>query len=275
MKFKLFAIVILLVALLMIVGSASADQPGKNEDPFGGLADLGIANDGVGVSGRFGLCPWGCPINGGFPSKLSGDGTSPRKAIYIAGIWSGLNWDPIELKNCSTVTIPAGNARWFKLETWSDRRVDIWVDDEANGAKGPSGSAQFGAADRYMEGTDPSSIWNANALDTSQSPNFLEGFVMAVYDPDNLKPNYAFMPPNAGILTFDADEKGFIKRGPDNVSLKEVTGAGIHGYGSYNPNRANHLLFYEGRFNGWVFVRVSNQMIWDGAATVCSQRIRD
>jgi hypothetical protein len=263
--------------MFLLALPAAADQPGTNEDPFGGLPITGAVPDAGGRAGivaKFGLCPWGCPLPGGFPSKNSGDGASPRKAIYIGGIWAGISWDPVELRNCATVKIPAGSARWFKLDTWKDRRVRIWLDDEESSATQASGSAVFGAADMYMWGTAPGDAWQKNALDGSQVENFLEGFVMAVYDPDNLRPNFAFAPPNAAILTLNADERGFLQRGPDNLSLKEITGAGIHGYGSYNPGMPNHLLWYEGQFDGWVYVRVSNQMIWDGVASVCSQRVR-
>jgi hypothetical protein len=151
---------------------------------------------------------------------------------------------------------PAGNARWFKLEAYGDRRTQIWLDDELDGATAPSGSAVFGAADHYMYGTAPGDGWQMNALSNSapQSPNFLEGFVMAVYDPDNLKPMWSFVPPNAAILSVNTDAHGLLLSGPDNISVAGATGAGIEGYGGYNPNIPNHLLWYEGRFSGWVFV---------------------
>lgn len=126
-----------------------------------------------------------------------------------------------------------------------------------------------------MLGTAPGDGWQMNALRGSvpQAPNFLEGFVMAIYDPDNLKPMWWFQPPNAALLSVNTDERGLLVPGPDNISVADATGAGIDGYGNYNPNVTNHLLWYEGRFRGWVFVMVYNQMIWDGSASVCSQRI--
>ena len=293
MKFlRAIILFLLLIALFVVAIPVSADAPGTNEDPFGGYPITGTIPNGVGIVAKFGLSPSGYALPGGIPSFRSGDGTTPRKAINISGLWAGASLsfpgllasespEPVtlypqqELPNCATLKIPAGNARWFKLESYGDRRTQIWLDDELGGATKPSGSAVFGASDQYMLGTAPGDGWQMNALRDSvpQTPNFLEGFVMAVYDPDNLKPMWAFKPPNAAILSVNTDERGLLLSGPDNISIADATGAGIHGYGCYNRNVTNHLLWYEGRFSGWVFVMVYNQMIWDGTASVCSQRV--
>ncbi|MBM3130487.1 MAG: hypothetical protein FJ009_17900 [Chloroflexi bacterium] len=293
MKFlKAIALFIFLVALCRVAIPASADAPGANEDPFGGLPITGTIPDGVGVVARFGLSPLGYALPGGVPSFKSGDGATPRRAINISGAWGRQNPAPmgpllasespesftvtiIELPNCATLKIPAGKARWFKLETYRDRRVQIWLDDERDGATTASGFSVFGAADRYMFGTAPGDGWQMNALRDggSQTANFLEGFVLAVYDPDNLKPLWAFRPPNAAILSVNTDARGLLLPGPDGITIAEATGAGIHGYANHNRNVPQHLLWYEGRFHGWVFVMVYNQMIWDSTASVCSQRV--
>jgi hypothetical protein len=273
--------VLFLVGLIVIAMPVFADAPGSNEDPFGGYPITGTIPDGVGIVAKFGLSPFGYALPGGIPSFKSGDGTTPRRAINISGMWSGESPDPLagapplELPNCATLKIPAGKARWFKLESYRDRRTQIWLDDELDNATRASGRSTFGAADQYMYGTAPGDGWQMNVLPDSapQTDNFLEGFVMAVYDPDNLKPMWAFQAPNAAILTVNTDERGLLLSGPDNISITDATGAGIHGYGSYNPNVTGHLLWYEGNFRGWVFVMVYNQMIWDGTASVCSQRI--
>jgi hypothetical protein len=232
--------------------------------------------DGVGIVAKFGLSPFGYALPGGVPSRLSGDGTTPRRAIYIGGIWSGNGWDPIELSNCATVKIPAGKARWFKLDSWDDRRTRVWLDDELDSATKPSGSSVWGAADAYMFGTAPGDAWQVNAFsDGSQTANFLEGFVMAIYGPDSLKPMWAFPAPNAALLSVNVDGKGLLLPGPDGVSVKDATGAGVIGFANHNPAQAGHLLWAEGRFDGWAFLLVYNQMIWDGTASVCSQRVRD
>ncbi len=265
---------LLLIATLAVAMPAFADQPGANEDPFGGFPILGTDPGGIGIVAKFGLSPWGTPFPGGLPSRKSGDGTSPRRAIYIGGIWGeSAGENPPELPNCVTLKIPAGNYRWFKLDTWSDRRVRIWVDDELDGATKASGWSVWGAADQYMLGTAPGDAWQRNTLDRSQVENFLNGFVMAVYDPDNLNPMWAFNPPNAAILSVNTNSRGELLSGPDNVSVKDATGAGIHGYGSFNPSEPSHLLWYEGHFNGWLFISVYNQMIWEGWESVCSQRV--
>jgi hypothetical protein len=293
MKFhKALGALCLFITLFVVAIPVSADPPGTNEDPFGGYPLTVTIPGAVGAVARFGPSPYGYASPGGNPSFKSGDGTTPRRAINISGQWGELypqsmgailaSESPdsftttiVELPNCATLTIPAGRGRWFKLEAYGDRRAQIWLDDELNGATQPSGSAVFGAADQYMYGTAPGDGWQMNALHNSapQTPNFLEGFVMAVYDPDNLKPLWAFAPPNAAILSVNTDARGLLLPGPDNISIAEATGAGIHGYGSHNRNVTNHLLWYEGRFRGWVFVMVYNQMVWDGVASVCSQRI--
>jgi hypothetical protein len=266
----------LIVASVAVFASpAIADQPGTNEDPFGGYPILGIDPGGMGIVARFGLSPWGTPLPGGLASRNSGDGTSPRRAIYIGGIWGqSIGDSPVELANCATLKIPPGNFRWFKLDTWRDRRLRIWLDDELNGATQATGSSVFGAADQYMLGTAPGDAWQTNVLDKSQqTENFINGFVMAVYDPDNLRPMWSFNPPNAAILSVNTDGRGKLLTGPDNVSVKDATGAGIEGYASHNPGEPLHLLWYEGQFEGWVFVSVYNQMIWEDTASVCSQRL--
>ncbi|MCX7839745.1 MAG: hypothetical protein N2559_09890 [Anaerolineae bacterium] len=280
MKARHVVLFVFLVIWCLVPLSVSADAPGRNEDPFGGYPITGIVHDAVGAAARFGLSPFGYAWPGGVPSFKSGDGTTPRRAINISGLWAERSPDPeagyqIELPNCATLAIPAGKARWFKLETYGDRRTQIWLDDEPNGATTATGYARFGAADRYMLGTAPGSAWQMNAFPGSapQTPNFLEGFVMAIYGPESLGPMWAFSPPNAAILSVNTDERGLLLAGPDNVTVEQATGGGIVGFASHNPNIPQHLLWYEGRFHGWVFVLVYNQMIWDGFVSVCSQRV--
>ncbi len=266
MRFKFFILALSLVGLLLAAMPVVADQPGGAQDPFGGAPVVG----GVGVvDGELTIKTTLVP--GGNPSRASGDGTSPRKAINISGGW-GPGDPPAELSNCGTLRIPAGNARWFKLETFENRRVRIWLDDELDNATKPSGSAVFGAANVYMWGTAAGDAWQTNAYQT-EFGGFKDGFVMAIFDPDNLQPNFAYAAPNAAILTFDTDAKGLLQNNRDNLSLEEITGAGIHGYGAHNPHQPSHLLWYEGRHTGWVYVMVYNQMIWDGTASVCSVRV--
>lgn len=281
-----------LSAFFVFALPVSADQPGSNEDPCGGYPITGTIPGGTGIVAKFGLSPYGSVLPGGIPSFKSGDGTTPRRAINISGMWGGLYPQAmgpilagdspesftvpiIELPNCATLKIPAGNARWFKLEAYANRRTQIWLDDELDNATKPSGAAVFGAAHQYLLGTAPGDGWQAKVLRQAvpQTPNFLEGFVMAVFDPDNLKPMWTFPPPNAAILSVNTDARGLLLSGPDNISVADATGAGIHGYGSHNRNIPHHLLWYEGRFRGWVFVMIYNQMIWGGTASVCSQRV--
>lgn len=302
---------------------------GTNEDPFGGFpigTNVTQQADRTGVTALFGLAPWATVIPGGVPSDKSGDGTSARKAIYIGGAWAngaftaygqgnpsggGGGWspftraaneNPMEIPSCATIKIPAGTSRWFKTDSWvraqggQNLKLQVWLDDELNTATAPSGSATWGAADNYMWGANNESPWVQNGWDiypwaqgyASGNP-IVEGFVFAIYDPDNMKPNYAFTPPNATLYTLAYSAAGSPRRscqgsvGCDNGRGISGTGvvyasgqpgafSNIHGYGEFNPNVPNHLLWWEGVMDGWVHVRVYNQMIWDGVATVCSYR---
>jgi hypothetical protein len=282
----------------------------------------------TGVVAKFGLEPYGHDqiLPGGIPSSMSGDGSTPRKAIYIGGAWAdaSLNpvgnfcWDtnagnlnpifqcrrpnetPYELPACATVKVSAGGSKWFKLDTWwkdsSGRKLatQIWLDDELDGATQPSGSAVFGAANKYFWGTAPADgwsqniYWGANAMD----PNEINGYFMIVYDPDALQPNFAYPAPNAALLTLGGT--GGTSRtctsavyagqpcvkaasgGPSvntGVSLGGLLGVQTKIQGAtFNRNQPSHLLWTEGGYDGWVYVRVYNQMIWDGTVSVCSYR---
>jgi hypothetical protein len=298
--------------------------------PYAGI----VAKFGPSPFGPYALNPVGNILPGGIPSSMSGDGSGPRKAIYIGGAWAdsavnpascygvpatyanvecrGRNENPYEIPACATVKIPAGTTKWFKLDTWTKDNADnklrtqIWLDDELDGATKPSGSAVFGAANKYMLGTSNWDDWSATAFYGANPQNELEvnGFWMQVYDPDVLQPNYAFPAPNAWIFTLDVSGAGSLRRsctaaayagqpcvpaskgGPSSnagVSIGVTgyynflpdgtwVGSGVKGYGVFNKFQPSHLLWYEGSWDGWVFLRVGNQMLWDGTATVCSYR---
>lgn len=245
-------------------------SPGTNEDPFGGLAKTSRKFSDTGI------------LPGGLPSNASGDGTSPRKAINISGTWKeGKVPTEAEMPTCVLIKSPAGTSRWFKAATWRDRQLIVWLDDELNDATRPSGSAVFGAADNYMSGTASGGFWQKNAyFDGANSVTgyrvatgpSMEGYVMAIYDPDSLGPNREFDPPNAAILTLNTSGSGGLLRSKGNVSLSGIVGTVPHGFGQYNYGEPKHLLWYDGRFDGWAFIRVVNQMVWDGVITVCSYR---
>lgn len=271
-------------------GTAYVVTAGTNEDPFGGLPRPGSGGvpGAVGIAGKYG---WSSTVAlpGGVPSERSGDGTSPRKAINISGAWdparSYTGEVPFEVPTCVTIKSPAGTSRWFKAATWRNRQLMAWIDDELNDATKPSGAAVFGAADAYMWGTAPGDAWETNAFNSPSwdigqtgynrlTGPFLAGYVMAIYDPNALQPNYLHNPPNAFILTLNTSATGSIRRsGPygNGVSLGSV-GGGPHGYGQFNFGEPQHLVWYDGRFDGWAFIRVYNQMIWDGVITVCTYR---
>jgi len=354
-------------------------------DPFGGNPKLGIevkyepdGKGGVaaklanasfpytGIVAKFGPSPFAnqAILNGGIPSSMSGDGSAPRKAIYIGGAWAdnavnpkagpGGSWmgtvnldtragneNPRELPACATVKIPAGNSKWFKFDTWKKEpsgqvsgtsadtfakvNTQIWVDDELDGATKPSGSAVFGAANKYNWGTADDDAWTTlfSGVKQPQTRESVNGFFMAVYGPDVLAPNFAFAAPNAWLFTLNVGSTGGLSRSctaaafagqpcvsaasggnsapagvsasnphtnvsselfvpvidintglPTNASLAAAGTAAnaVSVYGTFNPSQPSHLLWVEGTWDGWMFARVINQMIWDGTVTVCSYR---
>jgi hypothetical protein len=243
--------ILLIILIALAVNTTSAATVGTNEDPFGGLPIRETE--------------FGAILPGGVPSALSGDGSTPRKAIYIAD-------------DCATLRFQAGKARWFKLDAWGDKQQQIWLDDELEKAIVPSGSAVWGAAHNYMIGTAPGDGWRANAYPNADAgnENLRHGYVMAVYDPDALRPLNVFSPTpyngNAAILAVNTDARGFLLNGPTNLSIADAAGARIHGYGAFNRAQPSHLLWHSATYSGWVFVQVYNQMIWDDTASVCAAR---
>ncbi|MBI5300779.1 MAG: hypothetical protein HY868_01480 [Chloroflexi bacterium] len=304
---KVLVPVLVVVAMLLVVLPAGAQGPtiqttdgskakaifvrtaGTNEDPFGGLPIQ--TSTGFGSATKYGVGGPGIFLrNGGVPSVNSGDGTSPRKSVYVGGAWAAgsypENEGPQELPTCATVKLPAGSSRWFKLDAWKNKKQQIWVDDELNTATAPSGKSVFGAGDNYMWGLNWESRWAANsffdapwALGTKG--HMADGFVMAVYDQDAMFPNYAYAPPNAALYTVNVSGSGGLRRAGQQVPGAADNGRGIsvgalhvavHSYGAANWAQPEHMLWHEGIYDGWVHARVYNQMIWDGVVSVCTYR---
>jgi hypothetical protein len=258
MKKLVFALV-LVAALLVIALPAAAQGPrpvfvravGTNEDPFGGLPlfDTQKAND---FSAKF-LDPslGSNAVQGGIPSDKSGDGTSPRKAVYIGGAWAAqtpakgfgisAGEHPQEIPSCVTMKVPAGQNRWFKYDSWAWAPAanaiqgypiftQTWLDDELDGATKPSGSAVFGASSQYAYGIQAWDGWSskldANGDNTGYGRDqagtngnwngmagpHSEGFVMFVYGTNILQPNYQYAAPNAFLFTVGVGSSGSLNR---------------------------------------------------------------
>lgn len=167
---------------------------------------------------------------GGPPSSSSGDGITTQGAIYIG-------------EGCTpAVSFPAGSSRWFKVETGEDYKLQIWLDD----------SPLWGAALNYFENSP-------HPATSDQSPNKINGYWLRVYAPDALNTNYFWGDEEhrMDLLTTDDGIR------PDGSEVPWV------GMANFNKFVANHLLWYEARFNGWVYLRVQNQMQWNDNAVVC------
>lgn len=261
---------------------------GTNVDPFGGHPILSSTGS-LGSASKFGLGgPFSNIMPGGKPSDKSGDGLYPRQSIYVAGAWdtvtkvdTAVGAKPKELPACVTLMIPAGSSRWFKADTWKNKKQQWWLDDELAGTKSPTGSSVFGGpADAYMWGTQSGSPWQKNIQGAVQYPvgNFLEGFAMAIYDPDAMRPNYAYVAPNAALYTGGPKNERSAQGVPlanagRGLNLTSIVGFNpLEAWAQWNKNQPSHLLWYEGRYNGWVHARVYNQMIWDETVSVCTYR---
>jgi hypothetical protein len=344
MKKLVFALVVV-AALLVVAMPVAAQGPrpvfvravGTNEDPFGGLPIGGTQYPGsskYNVGGITGLGQLNngtgdVAVSGGVPSDKSGDGTAIRKAIYIGGAWAnqaqnvkgfGLSAGetPMEIPSCVTVKIPAGQGRWFKMDTWKEAAsagssvpkeplfLQVWVDDELDGATKPSGSAVWGAASQYAFGVQAWDGWSKNLDAAGDNTSYggaragagnwngisgphAEGFLMTMYSPNMLQPNFAYPAPNAWLYTVNSSSTGLSRSGPvpppegvapsfecqmNNNSAGALMSKcnTIIGYGQYNPSQPSHLLWYETRSDGWWHALVTNRMIWDGTASVCSYR---
>ena len=303
-------------------------------DPTGIVAKYGLSPWRYDpYSSSFGTFVAGEIQPGGIQSRMSGNGGNPFKAIYIGGAWVDASdnlwcssiWDPntnvplirqcrnqsigenpLEVPGCATVMIPAGNSKWFKFDTWkkdnAGRRLqtEVWIDDELDSATKPSGSAVFGAANKYYWGTAPMDGWSGNALLGTNPMNSVEinGFFGMIFSPDVLKPNYAFAPPNASLLTVEYSGTGSARRsctaaayagqpcvpaskgGPSTSGGLSLSGlrAFLTGWADYfdfmefNKSQPSHLMWYSTNGDGWYFLRVWNQMIWEGTVSVCSYR---
>ena len=185
---------------------------------------------------------------GGPPSKTSGNGSTTWGAIYIGdnGCWTG--------------KLAAGSAMWFKADSWAGKKFQVWLDEELAGATKPSGSSVWGAANAYFWGTVPGDQWQPNSIaNNPMDANMLEGYALKLYDPDNLQPNFYWPTPNMGLLTTKSGS------GP-GFSASHTSWA------NFNPDQPSHLLWNENKWVGWVYMKVYNQMIWDGTFSICTYR---
>ncbi len=171
---------------------------------------------------------------GGPPSATSGNGLTTWGAIYVGD-------------QCSpSIRFAAGSALWFKADTSKDYNMQVWLDD----------NPQWGAAFKYFEN-------NPDPKTSDQTANLLHGFWLRVYAPDSLFPNY-FFDDQAHRMDLLTTQSGIR---PDTTEVNWV------GMANNNKFVTDHLLWYEGHFDGWMYLQVFNKMMWDNNAVVCTHRI--
>lgn len=251
MKYMKFIIPLAIVAVMLMVA-----LPAAADDPFGGP-----------------------------PSRTSGNGTSTWAAIYIKGTCT------------ARATLPAGASRWHKFDATKEFDQELYIDDVP----------KFGAAFNYFDGVDPkygnSDGGNGNDIrlgirqypptwqtkEQAQSDYwgnsgraFDHGLAGRVYDPDNIiQMNYFWPTPNNKLLTTRTGSQarvGDTEGGYNGYNRGGLTIAVTHGWLRHYPIKMadgqTHLLSGRYHFDGWVYLRAYNAMIWDNDYTACDNEVR-
>ncbi len=152
-------------------------------------------------------------------------------------------WGAIYINDCTpAITFAPNSALWFKVDAWRYHKLQIALAD-----------IPHDSASKFFEGTT-----------SDQSPNLVNGFWLKVYPPETLGPNYAYRDQKhrADLLTTSNGIR------PDGSELHFV------GMANHNPFMPDYLLWYEGVFDGWVYLRVENKMPWNALALICINRER-
>jgi hypothetical protein len=275
------------VLLLLIALPAAAD------DPFGGPPSKTSGN---------GTSTWAAIYAGG-TWDYKGNEYPDNTFSILTGNVSTREYNKYVTNWTAKVTIPAFSSRWFKFDTVRSRDVEVYLDDvpkwgaayryfdnagcvdnkrsATSGA--PLGASGYGSCDQSDNlqriGVDTGGL---NKGAGSESSIWRNGFLARIYGPSAINQMDYFWPtPNNALLTTRdgsrprvADSQGgyggFNRGGASLISALLISPGGNYIYlDSANADTLKwgdgntHLLAGKFHLDGWVYVRVSNVMIWD------------
>lgn len=249
---------------------------------------------------------------GGPPSRTSGNGATTWAAIYLSGYTGGVR-DAMGYQaapGCSTTPFAAGSSKWFKFDTHKSYDAEIYVDDEP---KYGAALDYFGFGGQFHTGEPSKTLGNDNdpraggqqpipfrvgwKPDGTQEPGNIQGFGATVYGSNNLQPDFYWPTPNNMLLTTrdgsrarvsdtEGSYGGFNRGGFSTATFRgqgssswdaayaASTNTRLRHYAIKMADGNTHLLSGNTRDDGWVYIRVSNSMIWDNSAKVCVNLLR-
>jgi hypothetical protein len=242
---------------------------------------------------------------GGPPSRTSGNGATTWAAVYLTGYNSGVNSNGYYTPSCNKSTFAAGSSKWFKYDTHKSYDVQVYVDDDpkfgaaldyfgfgASAYTGEPGKTLGNDDDPLAGGQAPTPFSVGWKPDGTQEPANLQGFSGLIYGSWYLRQmDYYWPTPNNLLLTTRAGSRarvsdtegsyGGYNRGGASVNTIKVTGnpntpdqTSLRHYNIKMADGQTHLLSAQTRDDGWNYVRVGNNMIWDNDANVCVTFIR-
>jgi hypothetical protein len=276
-----------LAPLAFVASMLTLALPAAADDPFGGPP---------GKASGDGLTTWGAIYIGGtLDNKCDGRYKNPDTFSSQTGVVASKesdcylnNWSP-------TLTIPAMSSRWFKFDTVKSRDVEVYVDDVP----------RWGAAYNYFSptcnranrdcvdnleriGIDTSeigkqSIAMQNVQSNPQDRHMVgNGFAARVYGTDSINQNDYFWPtPNNALLT---TRNGWRPSVGDTQGNWGGYNQGAIDIGSMGPgiwldpggtakwgDGNTHLLVGKYHLDGWVYIQVINNMIWDNGMQISTR----
>lgn len=294
MKYMKYIVPLAAVILLLMIA-----MPAVADDPFGGPPSKTSGN---------GTSTWAAIYVGGTwdnqrdansfyknPNTFSLD---PNSKFGATGNLSSAEYDKYVTNWSAKITIPGGAAsRWFKFDTVKSRDVEVYVDDVPKwgaayryfGTIGcrSSGAGDCDKADNLLRlGIDTDEIGKAWLATQGRydiainSANDTSGIWGRLYPPEYIsRPSYFWPTPNNALLTTRAGTGIRIgdTRGAGGFNRGGRSIANEQGYGYVNLDECDqtkrgdgntHLNCGKYNWDGWVYLRVFNYMIWDNDVQV-------
>jgi len=238
---------------------------------------------------------------GGPPSRTSGNGATTWAAVYVSGYASTLvNSSGYYTPACNKSTFAAGSSKWFKFDSHKTYDNEVYVDDDP---KFGAALDYFGyGAQAYTQepnktlgndddpgggGQQPTPFSVGLKPDGTQEPENLQGFGARIWGSDYIRwMDYYWPTPNNALLTTRAGSRarvsstestrgGFVRGGASMATVFEQGTPNapeffwLRHYNIKMLDGQTHLLSYRFTDDGWNYMQVGNNMIWDNDANVC------